>query len=226
MVLAVPPFASGRSTDPDPPLIRPLVVVSPAFERFRFSFFADNNSARDGLDTTALSELTGEERARVEDMLIDYLPDTRAVIGLGVLRLPRAEPLLVPLFEAARREKGSGLTYLAQALWRIRPDPRWQAALIDVLSSAEFYIQRMDAAIALRDVHDAEAVPALVAALDDPESLVRYHVGYTLLALHGVPVDPLNPPEMLYRAMADDPARREGGKRDLLAAIAGRQIIP
>jgi hypothetical protein len=46
------------------------------------------------------------------------------------------------------------------------------------------------------------------------------------LALHGVPVDALNPPEMLYRAMADDPARREGGKRDLLAAIAGRQIIP
>jgi HEAT repeat protein len=201
-------------------------MTSPAFERFRFSFFADNNSARDGLDTTALGELTGEERARAEDMLIDYLPETRAVIGLGELRVRRAEPLLIPLFEAERRAKGSGLTYLARALWRIRPDPRWRAALIGVLSSAEFYIQRMDAAIALRDVHDAGVIPALVAALDDPESLVRYHAAYTLLALHGVPVDALNPPEMLYRAMADDPVRREGGKRDLLAAVAGRQIIP
>jgi hypothetical protein len=201
-------------------------MASPAFERFRFSFFEDSNSARDGLDTAALGELSGEDRARAEDMLIGLLPDTRAVIGLGVLRVRRAEPLLVPLFEAERREKGSGLTYLARALWCIRPDPRWRAALIDVLSSAEFYIQRMDAAIALRDLHDARVVAALVAALDDPESLVRYHVGYTLLALHGVPVDALNPPEMLYRAMADDPARREGGMRDLLAAIAGRQIIP
>lgn len=87
MVLSVPAFAEGGSADQDSPLIRPVLVVSPAFERFRFSFFEDNNSARDGLDTTALGELTGEERARAEDMLIDYLPDTRAVIGLGVLRV-------------------------------------------------------------------------------------------------------------------------------------------
>ena len=36
-----------------------------------------------------------------------------AVIGLGVLRSRRAEPSLIPLFEAERREKGSGPTYLA-----------------------------------------------------------------------------------------------------------------
>jgi HEAT repeats len=201
-------------------------VASRAFERFRFSFFEDSNSARDGLDTTALSELTGEERARAEDMLIGFLPDTRAVIGLGVLRVRRAEPLLAPLFEEEQREKGSDPTYLARALWRIRPDPRWRSGLIEVLSSAEFHIHRMHAAIALRDVHDPAVVGPLIAALDDPESLVRYHAAYTLLTLHGVPVDALNPPEMLYRAMADDPARRAGGKRDVLAAIAGREIIP
>ncbi len=226
LVLAIPSVAEGRSADTDPPLIRPLLVASPAFERFRFSFFEDPNSARDGLDTTALGELTGEQRAQAEDMLINYLPDTRAVIGLGVLRSRRAEPLLVPLFEAERREKGAGLTCLARALWRIRPDPRWRAALIDALSSADFYIQRMNAAIALRDVHDAAVVPALIAALEDPESLVRYHAAYALLTLHAVPVDALNPPEMLYRVMADDPARRAGGKSDVLAAIVGREIAP
>jgi hypothetical protein len=199
-------------------------MPSPAFERFRFSFFEDPNSARDGLDTRSLAELEGEERARAEDMLINYLPDTRGVIGLGVLRSRRAEPLLVPLFEEERREKGSDPTYLARALWRIRPDPRWREALIEVLSSAELYIHRMHAAIALRDVRDPAVVPPLTAALDDPEPLVRYHAAYALLILHDVPFDALKPPEMLYRAMAEDPARRAGGKSDVLAAIARREI--
>ena len=201
-------------------------MPSPAFERFRFSFFADPNSARDGLDTRSLAELEGEERARAEDMLIHYLPDTRGVIGLGVLRSRRAEPLLVPLFEEERREKSSDPTYLARALWRIRPDPRWRSALIEVLSSAEFHIHRMHAAIALRDVRDPEVVPPLTAALDDPEPLVRYHAAYALLILHDVPFNALKPPEMLYRAMAADPVRRAGGKSDVLAAIGGREIPP
>ena len=226
VVLPIPSFAEGRSADPDPSLIRPRLVASPAFERFRFSFFEDPNSAHDGLDASSLGELTGEERARAEDMLIGFLPDIRGVIGLGVLRSRRAEPLLVPLFEDERRQKGSGLTYLALALWRIRPDPRWRPALIDMLSSAEFYIQSMNAASALREVRDPAVVPPLIAALDNPESLVRYHAAYALLVVHGVPVDALNLPEMLYRVMADDPVRRAGGKGDVLAAIAGRTIAP
>ena len=48
----------------------------------------------------------------------------------------------------------------------------------------------------------------------------------TLLILHGLPVDAMNPPEMTYRVMADDPTRRESGKRDVLAAITGREIVP
>jgi hypothetical protein len=78
-------------------------MASAAFERFRFSFFADTNAARDGLDTAALAQLEGEERARAEDMLIGCLPDSRGVIGLGVLRSRRAEPQLAQLFEAERR---------------------------------------------------------------------------------------------------------------------------
>jgi HEAT repeat protein len=84
----------------------------------------------------------------------------------------------------------------------------------------------MHAAIDLRDVHDPAVVPPLSAALDDPEPLVRYHAAYALLTVHGVPVDAIKPPEMTYRVMADDPERRAGGKRDVLAAIAGREIAP
>jgi hypothetical protein len=170
-------------------------------------------------------------------MLIDYLPDTRGVIGLGVLRSQRAEPLLVRIFEA---ELGGrkvsdlaargllppyALVALAKALWRIRPDPRWSAALIDALAFNSEPLQRMDAAIALREVRNSDAVQALMEALDDDESLVRHHAARGLLAIHGLPAESNETEHMMYRVMSDDLARREGGKRDILAAIAGRSIV-
>jgi hypothetical protein len=47
-----------------------IIMTSAAFERFRISFFEDKNSARDGLATSALAELQGEEATRAEAMLI------------------------------------------------------------------------------------------------------------------------------------------------------------
>jgi len=89
---------------------------STAFERFVFSFFEDSDSAREGLDTEALGRLVGEERRRAGDMLINALPDSRAIIGLGVLRSQRAEPNLLRLFEAER---------LAQRHSKLLPDLGW-----------------------------------------------------------------------------------------------------
>ena len=208
-------------------------MASAAFERFRFSFF--EASARDGLDTLALAELEGEEANRAEDLLIGFLPDARAVIGLGLLRSRRAEPKLTLLFEAEQRAgreakatddeffSTDGLVYLAKALWRIRPDPRWRDAMIDVLG-ADADWQRQTAVEALCDVCDPVAVQALIKALDDAEPLVRYHAARGLLLIHGLSADSRDPAHMMYRVMSRDAARREGGKRDTLAAIDGRPI--
>jgi HEAT repeat protein len=196
--------------------------VSGAFERFRFSFFEDTYSARDGLDLSSLAQLSDDERVRAEDMLLAYLPDARAVIGLGVLRAQRAEPALTRLFEAEHNEPSSGLVYLAKALWQIRPDPRWLDAIVDVLGSGTFWPERMSAAEALFDINDSAAVPALIKALDDDESLVRYQSAHALLASHGLPADSDDSEHMIYRLMSGDAARRESGKRDVLAAIAAR----
>jgi hypothetical protein len=200
-------------------------MSSATFERFRFSFFEDPYSARDGLDTAALAALEGEERRRAEHMLLDYLPDTRGVIGLGVLRSQRAEPALAKLL-AAERDAGIGnaQAYLAKALWQIRPDPRWLEAAIELLASADEPMLRMEAALALYYFHDPAAARALVKALDDPEALVRHHAARGLLALHGLPHTSFGPEHMMYRIMSDDAERRAGGKRDILAAIAGRPI--
>jgi HEAT repeat protein len=152
-----------------------------------------------------------------------------------VLRSRRAEPELTELFEAEQRAwrearatddefcSTDGLVYLAKALWRIRPNPRWRDAMIDVLGAAEDW-KRQTAVEALCDVCDPVAVQALIKALDDAEPLVRYHAARGLLLIHGLSVDSRDPAHMMYRAMSKDDARREGGKRDILAAIDRRPI--
>jgi hypothetical protein len=149
-------------------------MASP-FERFRFSFFEDPDLPRNGLDMKALAALEGEERSRAEDMLLQYLPDTRGVIGLGALGSRRAGPALVQLFEASQGSDSSEQVYLAKAIWQIQPNPRWLAAVIEVLASADEPMRRLTAAEALYDFRDPVTVGALVKALDDPEGLVRHH---------------------------------------------------
>src|SRR6266403_1615781 len=182
-------------------------MASTAFERFRFSFFEDADSPRNGLDLKALAALEGEERSRAEDMLLQYLPDTRGVIGLGGLGSRRAEPALVQLLEAEQGSDSGEQVYLAKALWQIRPDPRWLEAVIEVLVSADEPMRRLTAAEALYHFRDAASVRALFKALDDPEGLVRHHAARGLLALHGLPDHSQDPQHMMYRVMSDDAER-------------------
>ena len=95
---------------------------SAALERFRYSFFEDPLSARDGLDIAAAEALSGEDRIKAEDMLLDFLPDLRGVIGLGVLRSQRALPILRNMFAQISGDDYSGRAIeIAKALtstWR------------------------------------------------------------------------------------------------------------
>ncbi len=214
--------------------------MSVAFDRFKYSFFEDPTSAQDALDTASLAALEGDERERAEAMLIAFLPDSRAVIGLGVLRSKKAAPELRRLFNDELKEQAEvahdarkqdewnplGLLFLARALWLIDPDPRWPAPAIAVLASARDWVHRQEAAEALGVMRTPEAVAALTRALDDADSLVRFSAARGLLAIHGLGYDVGDIQSMVYRVMADDAARRDGGKHDVLAAIAERTLAP
>ena len=217
--------------------------MSTAFERFSYSFFEDPAAARDGLDMSSLEALEGDERGQAEAMLLAFLPDSRAVIGLGVLRSGKAEPQLERLFEAERKQQiearnnaatppgatdqwhPSAMLYLAQALWRIHPDPRWPRAAIEVISSARDWVFRHEAVQALDGVGDPAAVQALTDALDDAEPLVRHAAGRALLKLHRLPEEALDPQATTIRMMSKDTARREAARREILAVIAGRAVV-
>jgi HEAT repeat protein len=96
--------------------------------------------------------------------------------------------------------------------------------VIEVLASAAEPVRRQIAAEALYGFRDPAAVTALVNALDDPEGLVRHHGARGLLALHGLSDESNDAQHMMYRVMSTDAERRQGGKRGILAAIAGRPI--
>jgi HEAT repeat protein len=96
--------------------------------------------------------------------------------------------------------------------------------VIEVLACADEPVRRQTAAEALYGFRDPAAVTALVNALDDPQGLVRHHAARGLLAIHGLPENSNDAQHMMYRVMSTDAERREGGKRDILAAIAGRPI--
>jgi hypothetical protein len=236
--LASPTWLAGRLLTPRLARADEPQMPSAAFQRFKFSFFDDPKSAQDALDTAALEQLSGGERKQAEDMLIAFLPDSRAVIGLGVLRSHRAQPRLVALFVAERaRQVGVkagldngwnplGIVFLARALWLIDPDPQWPPAIIDVLATWHDWTGRQEAADALSGVRFPAAVDALIKALDDPDSLVRCSAARALLADYGLPAEPMNPNAMVIRVMSKDAARRAAAKHDILAAIAGRRLAP
>jgi hypothetical protein len=185
-----------------------IIMASAAFERFRFSFFEDENSARLGLATAALAQLRGGEASQAEEFLIGVLPDARGIIGLGILRSRRAEPELTRMFEAEQRAQHEvrtldktqadepwptdQLVYLAKALWRIRPDRRWLDAILGILTAGGDW-QRQMAVEELRGVGDPVVVPALINALDDSEPLVRHHAARGLLEMHGLSTESWEP---------------------------------
>ncbi len=203
---------------------------SPEFEDFRLSFLGGHAACHDSLDFEALAALGGRERRVAERMLLNALPEARAIAGLGALATGRARRRLAALFEqeiarsrmarlADETWSGAVLIETAAALWRIAPHYRYARAVIGRLRDAATWRERTDAAIALARMPTAEVDRALGEALDDDDALVRHYAARAVLEVHGVRVDARAAHSMVYSVMASQAERRATGRHDIAAAI-------
>ncbi len=174
-----------------------------AFDAFLKSNFFGNpyNAWHDGLEVQRLTKLEGEELAQAEAILLNNLPDSRAVVGLGEIRSQKA---LEPLRKLVAAQQQSA-TEAAVALTKIVGDTSGIHGIIQTLSNPQnFWSQRMDAAIALSSFRSAAAINALVAALEDLAPLVRHHATMSLLTIYGhVAANSLETPQIAIKIMRE-----------------------
>jgi hypothetical protein len=159
--------------------------------RWRRGVFGDPYLVwHDGPDFTALLRAARSDLRAVTRMLIAGINagDPLAAESIGTLAGAGLTPegWQALLRAAVPRASGTFLVRLAQALYALTADPSWATAIASVLSSAEDWGERIDAAIALADFDPAtHLIQALARAVCDPEYLVRYHAANTLLRYAG-----------------------------------------
>lgn len=171
-------------------------------ERRFWEHFDDRASSwRDGCpDTEALAKMSPEERARVEEVLLDRLrqrplADDWVLRALGELGSKAAQPLLDPLI--APGISGGMRVAAAAALWRISHDPRAVPVITGVLLSGRpkaktdtLDSSRIDAAVALGYIDTPQSRAALKEASADLNYLVAHNARSALRTLETGTYDP------------------------------------
>lgn len=135
----------------------------------------------DGLDTGAVTRLTGEERDRALEMLRLGLAlgDAHASEALAAMRDPAS---LATMRQVLEKSVGIDRVRTALAIHDLAPDPSLAKYLMEVLVAPLHWSHRIDAAIGLRHFSGAEDERALLEAVEhDPEYLVRNHAASSLL---------------------------------------------
>ncbi len=162
---------------------------SAAWEKFlKSNFFGSPYYAwHDGEDIHVLKEFTDEERAKAEAIFLEKLPDTRMIVGLEELRSTKA---LDQLRKLLRHKTAAVRIRSAHAIRVISGDAVGLHVLTEAVVDQKLsFTDRYDAAIQLRAFHMQESANALIKALDDPDSTVRFHAGVTLCQMYRVSVD-------------------------------------
>jgi hypothetical protein len=171
-------------------------------ERRFWGHFDDRASSwRDGCpDTEALAKMSPEERARVEEVLLDRLrqrplADDWVLRALGELGSKTAQPLLEPLL--APGVSGVMRVAAAAALWRISRDTRAVVVISAVLLSSRpkgktdsLDSPRIDAAVALGHIDTLKSRAALKEATTDLNYLVAHNAKSALRMLETGTFDP------------------------------------
>jgi hypothetical protein len=161
--------------------------------QFRDDVFGDPYTVwHDGPDFTRMLALGRTKPDTVAGMLRTGVEAGDALAALSIAALANAglapAGALDVLEAAAPDASGTFAVRVAQARYALTGDGSSAAAVVDVLTSAPHWTERIDAAIAIGEfAPSAELVDALVRGVQDTEYLVRYHSANSLLRLAGRP---------------------------------------
>lgn len=183
---------------------------SPAWQRFVQAFFGEEDLAwQEDLDLEAIDELSPDERAYAEQLLIEGLASSNWRVPLGLERLGSTQGLDFAKEQIAQAE-GLMRLHTAMMLWTLESWPGAIEHVIRVMHQAPDWTTRQDAAIALRRFGDVRALePLLATAAADPEGMPRYHAVESIMSILQVPPDDGSDYTVAFEVMSDDPATRE-----------------
>ncbi len=94
----------------------------------------------------------------------------------------------------------------------------------NVLTQSPHSNVRKDAAMALRHFSCQETVRILKDALNDEDSLVRYHAARSLLAIHGLLPDVYDTPASAIKVMSENTDQQ--GVEELNKLLSGKSLQP
>lgn len=115
----------------------------------------------------------------------------------------------------------SARVQIGLTLYKLTGDPRWSEPIVRVLDGALHWSDRIDAAIALREVPATpEFRAALLRNVEDDDYLVRYHSATTLLRWAGIEATVEDHDDELFGLIAkdDDPESWKRAAQSLAAS--------
>lgn len=201
-------------------------MPSAAFERFVDSFGVTTHKSFEDYDIDALFQVEPGEQAQVEALLIERLRTTDDPRAARALRYISSKAAAPALREAVRTQHGSARVEAVISLRQITGEDVGREAILEELRSHSREV-RLAVVRALPALDKATASPALFAALDDADKLVRATATQALYQLHElvqwamVPARGLN--LLALRLQSAYAAVREPAKEELRAVIAGRE---
>ncbi|MFW9909060.1 MAG: HEAT repeat domain-containing protein [Candidatus Thorarchaeota archaeon] len=139
----------------------------------------------DGIDTSSVKWLKGEEREKAIEMLVQSMKEGSYWAPMGLREL-KAISSIPDLKQELQNAGPRALIEIAHALNTIEETSEYMKYILLVLKKGSHWTFRMYAAILLREYNAPEVIEALYDSMLDPDYLVRNHASESLLSIHGL----------------------------------------
>jgi len=198
---------------------------SPNWEIFMNEFFERNSYMQwhDGIDPSVLLQLSKEELAEAEDLLIESVKNGGMwpTVGLATIKSKKA----IPVFkEKLKTSKGVLKIRIADALENIEGAGDYIPILIEELRENPSPYDRLKAAMNLGDYSTNIVIEALYDALLDSDYLVRYHSANSLLKIHNMRPDNISKYEKIFQNLIESEEKFQGRDPDEKYTLAANQM--